>query len=908
MLRLAVGGVVLSTVVVMAFVVANARAQEPPDEAEQESLSTICIDPEPINWPFCGITPSPVPTDTPTPVPTIDPDICNYHPGLCDTPTPGPTPKPTAAPTPKPTATPTPRPTATPTPRPTATPTPKPTATPTPTPTATPTSRPIPTQTSTPTRTPTPSGRIEANPTLILDLGGTTWVRAHSLVPHNLAVSIAYRPSLLRDDGRCSTDAPLARAAAGEVVRNVRQITLTACVWGTTLVRLQDRNSGDELDTVEITIASPTPTPTPQHPRLEPNPSSADIRRDGTWRRFTVRSPSYDVDVIVNTEHRRLRIASSRGGGCPASGLNASLSRSDGDRVYLLGCESGSATVKLQRSSDGSHVSTYRFTVREPDTPTPTPTPKPTASLEPDPATVNFQPDGTWHEFTVSANVSVDVVANLTQETAEILEVRSSKPNTNPCPGAQETTVRRSNKDKVYLIGCGTGTSQIEMRTTSGTTLATYTATVEPTPSARLDPDPSTVDFRTDGTWHEFTVRSNVGVKVVVNTSDANLRLDSSGSGGCPASSLNASISRTNGQKVQLLACAVGTGKVELRHGTTDGVLRTYTFTIEPPPCTIEDLSPLTLAYLGNIPHSSDWSNPCRYFRFQHPAVAHVVIDLKGAGLDTELTLYEGRELASMTELAHNDDNPEAATADSRIGRRLSRGFYIVKGELKRPADATASKALTLRLNSNELIPHGGEHQADHTVAYTIGPMPTVTPPAGLPDPIPIISKAITDGIAEWNRAVSGSWPDIEFCPAPCSSRNDDTEVITIKVVDTNPCNSVACAAFPASALVHIGSIPIYIEQPPIAPRGGVLAQQYWWTDVEGDHGDPAPKGRRWWYLYPTVLHELGHAIGLDDLTDPAHSGYLMHNPNSPSIITTIPPEDENYMDQVYRQHGGEPH
>ena len=502
--------------------------------------------------------------------------------------------------------------------------------------------------------------------------------------------------------------------------------------------------------------------------------------------------------------------------------------------------------------------------------------------------------------------MSVDVVANLTHGTREILEVRSSRPSVNPCPGVQETTVRRSNGQKVYVLGCAAGTSQIALRTPSGTTLATYTVTVS---SASLAPAPSTVRFRADGsTRHEFTVRSNVPVKVVANTSAANMVLTSRAEGSCPGAR-NVSLGRTNGQSVHLMACVAGTGKVELRHGTTDAVLRTYTFTIEPPPCTIEDLSPLTLAYLGDIPHSSDWSNPCRYFKFNvvDRTVGHVIIDLEGAGLDTILTLYEGRDVSSKTRLAYNDDNPEAGTVDSRIGRGLSRGFYIVKGELKRPADATASKALTLTLNSEALIPHGGEHQADHTVAYTIGPMPVLASPPGLPHPGPIISQAITDGIAEWNRAVSGSWPDIEFCPAPCGSRNDDTEVITIEVVGTNPCNSVACAAFPASAPVHIGSIPIYIEQPPVAPRRGVLTD-YWWTDVEGDHGDPAPRSHRWWYLYPTVLHELGHALGLDDLTDPAYSGYLMNNPNFPSIIATVTPEDENYVDQVYRQHGGEPH
>ena len=64
-----------------------------------------------------------------------------------------------------------------------------------------------------------------------------------------------------------------------------------------------------------------------------------------------------------------------------------------------------------------------------------------------------------------------------------------------------------------------------------------------------------------------------------------------------------------------------------------------------------------------------------------------------------------------------------------------------------------------------------------------------------------------------------------------------------------------------------------------------------------------------YWYLLPTVLHELGHTIGLDDLNDPTYggryAGYLMY---SPGTMTAIPPSDLNYVQQTYREHESDPH
>ncbi len=489
------------------------------------------------------------------------------------------------------------------------------------------------------------------------------------------------------------------------------------------------------------------------------------------------------------------------------------------------------------------------------------------------------------------------------------------------------------------ISGLDAGTSyQVQVRATndegngawsnsgSGSTAPSDTPTPAPTstptPSAWLEPDPDTVNFRTDGLWRAFTVRSNVPVKVVVNTSNQNLRLGERSGGICPGDALNRSIQRSNGQMVYLLSCLTGTGTVELRHGTT--VLKTYSFTINPL-CTIEDLNPMALPYDGTLTHPGDWGNPCQYLRFNiaDPTVGHVIIDLNGAGLDTMLTLYEGGSLTSMTRLAYNDDNPEVTTVASRIGRKLPPGSYIVKAELKRPADATSSKALTLTLNSKKLIPHGGDHQADHTAAYTIGPMPTATPPAGLPDPGPIISKAITDGMAEWNSkagGTTGTWPDVKFCPHPCG-RNADGFVIDVRVeASRSACKTtIACAKIRKTAATggngrHIVSSSVVIEQPAIeVNRNTGLLTSWWWTDnphLDGWEVTLASGDKyTYWYLPSTMLHELGHVLGLDDLYNitgrPFRGSSLMDSPGTRSSIPTF---DVNYLHQVYRQHGGERH
>ena len=53
------------------------------------------------------------------------------------------------------------------------------------------------------------------------------------------------------------------------------------------------------------------------------------------------------------------------------------------------------------------------------------------------------------------------------------------------------------------------------------------------------------------------------------------------------------------------------------------------------------------------------------------------------------------------------------------------------------------------------------------------------------------------------------------------------------------------------------------------------------------------------------MLHELGHAIGLDDLytKGSGYPNYLMGGLSN-STVTTIPTVDLDYLKQIYREYG----
>ena len=148
----------------------------------------------------------------------------------------------------------------------------------------------------------------------------------------------------------------------------------------------------------------------------------------------------------------------------------------------------------------------------------------------------------------------------------------------------------------------------------------------------------------------------------------------------------------------------------------------------------------------------------------RRPCKSHVIIDLKGDGLDTELRLYESDSSGNAGDLiAYNDDNPEASgRIDSRLGRHLVPGYYLVEARLKTASHAGMSKTLTLRIDREDFIPHDGAHQKDNTAAYTV--VDTLSP---FPPEVLHPTRIISDGVAEWNRAAAGAWPHVGSARAP---------------------------------------------------------------------------------------------------------------------------------------------
>lgn len=253
---------------------------------------------------------------------------------------------------------------------------------------------------------------------------------------------------------------------------------------------------------------------------------------DGAWRRFRVfGSGTVYVVSSPSGSSRTVEVSTSNSRNyCPPEG-NDYKTRRNGQYVYLAGCAAGAGKVELRSSRYGQALKAYDITVRSATssaptatrTPVPTAPPQPTAtqpsagsaSLSPDPSSLNFQPNGNWHRFTLSSTAgSVKVIANPGSKPRRV-EVHTSHPGRTYCPAEQNDDKMTSNGNYVYLAGCVSGTGTIELRRASNNALLrTYTfdigstTTTNPTPTKTPLPNCSPVQSGTltsDGTGNEIT-------------------------------------------------------------------------------------------------------------------------------------------------------------------------------------------------------------------------------------------------------------------------------------------------------------------------------------------------------------------------------------------------------------------
>ena len=314
------------------------------------------------------------------------------------------------------------------------------------------------------------------------------------------------------------------------------------------------------------------------------------------------------------------------------------------------------------------------------------------------------------------------------------------------------------------------------------------TATPTPRPKASLDPRPANI--QRDNTWHEFTVRSNVPVKVVANDSDRTLRLSSTGRGGCPASSQNASVLRTDGQTVKLMGCKVGDATVRLFSQSDDTRLRTYNFRVLAPPptptpdqCEVTDIEELNFeAGPAAYDEVGTWDGcVVKKYSFTLPILVsylhgyflrhHVTVGLE-ADSGAEIRLLDGDEVLGKTTSSQEETPPS-----SFLGLSLQHGTYGIE---IRQRSFDSSGSFQLALDVTEALPHYSARHLDRSaVGYSIHPDIPATGQGG------VIQIAVRRAIKAWNDALGDSWVDLTFEPG---------SLLEIKTVPYLTCSDLALA------------------------------------------------------------------------------------------------------------------
>ena len=583
--------------------------------------------------------------------------------------------------------------------------------------------------------------------------------------------------------------------------------------------------------------------------------------------------------------------------------------------------------------SGGTNPTPTRTLVNTP-TPVPTQPPSSTASLSPDPSTVNFRPDGRWRRFTVRSSGSIRVYVN-PGSTPLNVEVNTSSSGNHCGNGAERESKVRSNGQSVYLAGCNAGTATVQLQTSSGTVIRTYTFSIgsvggtNPTPvptstpsaTASLSPDPSTVNIRAvRNQWHRFTVQSRTQVKIIANPTGSrrNVEINTSDPGRtyC-APEWSDTKTRSNGQYIYLEGCVSGTGTVELRQSSDNALLRTYTFSIGSSggtnPTPVPTSTPVPTALDVNVGlkvilnKGKNISTPFANFRWQISDFADVA--LTDIPLNVSVRDYEYRIIAPQNtgiQVTMGASNPAcnwSASGSSWPDEALwtdANGGWV---RLVRCGLGNAATSLSVQMreksdrsnidyNSYSAVVKHPWHIRDNNVTYAFASdlVPDVSP-----TPVPSITNAYKEGVNQgadkWNNAGTGmSFTKVSLTASP------DVVVQGYWSGGTNQCvnpNAVACVPYSLFTIYpHFNRQQrFYFEHEPVSG-----STQYEWTNnYRSTVSEPT-------LLYMPIImaHEFGHAAGLwhsPGTRDAMNRGVSTANRQNLSS------NDKNAMKAIYNNH-----
>ena len=352
-----------------------------------------------------------------------------------------------------------------------------------------------------------------------------------------------------------------------EDVTNGGKVKIVGCTVGAATVKLF--NGATELASYTVTISLPDTA------SLSPEPSTFMIGSFATEFTLTT-NVSAVIKVQITQGTGTVTMSDANGTLSCDIALDIEEDLNDGDKVKIVGCTVGDATVKLLNGA--TELASYTVRVSPADA----------ASLSPEPSVLILDAEAT--EFALITNIAAGVKVGITQGTgAMAMAAAIGNPS---CTGVLDVEEDVVNGGKVKMVGCTAGTATVKLL--KGTTeLASYTVTISPADTASLSPVPSTFTVGEAATAFTLTTNVVLGVKVQITQDTGTMSLAAAGGTPLCTGFPDTEEVVTNSGDVSIIGCAEGSATVSLLKDAAE--LASYPVTISPPHTS--SLSPEPMAF-----------------------------------------------------------------------------------------------------------------------------------------------------------------------------------------------------------------------------------------------------------------------------------------------------------------------